>query len=487
LKHLQYIAILLIAALMAVGCEDYDSWSTSQTARLEFSEDTISFDTIITKQSSTTRTLMVFNHNDEGIRISHIALEHGSASPFRVNVDGQYLSNGVGDDFEVRRKDSIYVRAEVTLPETDGNEIVHYEDKLTFTLESGVQQQVTLMADGMNVYILYGLDVKSDTTLLTDRPYIVYDSLTIQKGATLTLQPGTTLMFHDGVDLNIHGSLYAVGTQDSPITFRGDRVDNMLDYLPYDNTPNRWGGIHIYGDSRENVFYQCDIHSGDYGIICDSTLAELDTNYPTLVMQNSVIHNVGGDGLVLNSCIAQIVGCQISNTLGDCVYIMGGAYDFVHCTIAQFYPFDADRGNALYLANAADGGYYAHLYWAYFLNCVITGYADDVIMGSISEGTDLVDYKFANSLLRTPEVKDDARYLNIVWDNEDLEPQREEHFVLFDTDNFIYDFTPDSASAIRGIADLEYTRTYSTVDRLGRDRMADGAPDAGCYEYVQQQ
>jgi len=38
-------------------------------------------------------------------------------------------------------------------------------------------------------------------------------------------------------------------------------------------------------------------------------------------------------------------------------------------------------------------------------------------------------------------------------------------------------------SPIRGIADPAYSAAW-TQDRLGRSRMADGAPDAGCYEYT---
>lgn len=476
---------MFVAIGLLASCDDYDSWTTSPEARLEFSEDTISFDTIITGQSSTTRTLIVSNRNDKGIRIDRVRLAEGASSHFRVNVDGQYLYEGTGDEFEVRKHDSIYVRLEVLLPESDDSLISHYEDKLNFTLESGQTQSVTLVADGMDVYILDGLVVERDTTIAGDRPFVVYDSLRVDSGATLTLAPGTTLMFHDDVSLLLHGTLKANGTLEAPITFRGDRVDNMFDDLPYDNTPNRWGGIHIYGESRDNEFTQCDIHSGDYGIVCDSTTLEPSTSHPTLMMTNCIIHNIGGVGLQLYDCVTTIVGTQISNTRGRCVDILGGAHDFVHCTLAQFYPFHSDRGDALYIANMVgdNADLYHHLYWAYFLNCVITGYADDVIMGSISEGNEYqCDYKFANCLLRTVKSDDELRFVNIIYDDKDQELEGKDNFVLFDTERFLYDFTPDSASVARGLADMEYTKQYTTIDRLGRSRLADGAPDAGAYE-----
>ena len=70
-----------------------------------------------------------------------------------------------------------------------------------------------------------------------------------------------------------------------------------------------------------------------------------------LTLENSVIHNVGGEGLGLYHCRASVGNTQISNTLGHCVAVVGGWAEFVHCTLAQFYPWDAARGDALYLAN----------------------------------------------------------------------------------------------------------------------------------------
>lgn len=476
------VAVILVAS----SCDDFDKWTTSPSARLRFSEDVVSFDTVISSMSSTTHTLLVFNDNGEGIRLPSVVLQKGAKSPFRVNVDGQYLYEGQGTDFDVRGKDSIYVRIEVTVPEDDADSIIHCEDVLAFTLESGVVQSVRLVADGMNVYVMKGVTISEDTELSGSKPYLIYDSLVVAPGVKLTIRPGVRMMFHDEVSLHVHGTLDARGTIEEPVVFRGDRVDRMFDYLPYDNTPNRWGGIHIYGDSHDNVLFQCDIHSGDYGVICDSAFV-LDVEKPTVHIENSIIHNVQGFGLKATSCIANIIGTQISNTFQTSVYLLGGAYTFVHCTIAQFYPWDANRGDALYISNQIDEteeGYYP-LYWAHFLNCVVTGYADDVIMGSIGENQDYkCDYLFQNCHLRTVVDSDSDRFVNIVYDSKKEKPNCSDHFTLFDTKNFLYDFTPVEESAIRGIAAVSITEKLSPVDRKGRSRMLDGAPDAGAYEFV---
>jgi len=467
------------------ACDDYDSWTTSQDAKLVFSEDTVAFDTIITDQGSATKTLIVSNTGDKGLRISRIALAQGSDSHFHVNVDGQYLYNGVGEDFEVRRKDSIYVRIEANLPARDSEDIQAWQDELLFTLESGVQQKVVLTASGLDVVILRGLTISSDTTLSARLPYVVYDSLVVAPDATLTLPEGCTLMFHDQTSLLVHGTLLAQGTLERPVIFRGDRTDRMFPYLPYDNTPNRWGGIHFFADSHDNELTHCDIHSGSYGILCDSTAVEGEATSPLLMMENCIVHNIGGPGLSLVHCRTQVVGTQISNTLGHCVYVSGGAHTFIHCTLAQFYPLSASRGDALNIGDMEGTDIFRPLHWAHFINCVITGYADDVVMGNFSDNTlPDVDFLFRNSLMRTVNSDADERFQFITYDNPDsLEVSGEKHFVLFDTENFLYDFRPDSLSAIRGLADAEYSRLFP-IDRRGVSRLADGQPDAGAYEGV---
>ena len=95
----------------------------------------------------------------------------------------------------------------------------------------------------------------------------------------------------------------------------------------------------------------------------------------------------------------------------------------------------------------------------------------------------MCDYLFDHCFLTTPEVKDDARYADNVWDHEDLPVRGGDNFLLFDTHAFLYDFTPDSLSSIRNMASPAVASRYP-FDRLGRSRMADEAPDAGCYEYL---
>lgn len=482
-----FASVLLFATL---ACDDYDKWSTSPSDGLRFSCDTVQFGTVISEQSSPTQTLWLWNDNADGLRIKEVRLAEGSASLFRVMVDGQYLYQGQGTDFEVRRKDSLCVRVEVKVPDVDSDELHKHRDRLVFMLESGRQQEVILEADGMDVYILRDKRIEGDETLHAGRPYLIYDSLVVAPDASLNIEPGARLLFHDGVSLIVHGTLRALGNAEQPIVFRGDRMDHLSDYLPYDNTTNRWGGIHLASDSHDNVLENCDVHSGDYGILCDSA-AIINPESPVLTLRNSIVHNVAGDALaiVCNSVIVE--GTQLSNALGCVVKILGGHVLFAHCTMAQFYPWAADRGRALFLVDHLGEGTERVEYpllSASFFNSIITGYADDEVEFSLTDTQDQPSpWLLSHCLLRTPRTTD-ARLVEVIFDDAELSPNGKDHFTLFDTDNFLYDFTPVSKSIVRGKADVTVTLSLANPqDRHGRARVhEDGTADLGSESYTEE-
>lgn len=500
-KRFPYIIIGIAMSMMLItACDHYDEFTADRSQTLSFDLDTIRFDTLITTIPSATKTLIVHNYGEQGLRISEIRLAGGASSPFRVNVDGQDLSRTDGNratDFEVRRRDSIFVRCEVTVPEQAVDTAVSVEDALLFTLESGVVQKVVLTAGGQNAWFMRGETILADTTLHAGKPIVVYDSLVVAPGVTLTLASGVQLLFHEKAGLTVHGRVAAKGTLEQPVVFRGDRTDHIFDYLTYDRLPARWEGVTIGPNSCNNEFTYVDLHSATYGIVCDSTATDTTTQV-TISLTSCRLHNIGGDGIRLNSCRALVRNTEISNTLGRCVAVTGGVADFVHCTLAQFYPFSAERAEALFLTNRQDSVTYRPLHRLSFVNCVITGYAEDVLMGDWMSNSDYrAEYFFRNCLIATEEVNDPLRFVEIIYDkplssslfgpvNNDEDFSLWHNFRLVDTDNFIYDFTPVEQSRIRNIADPNYCQDLP-LDRLGRNRFADGAPDAGCYEYQKEE
>lgn len=476
--------------ILLAACSDYESFSDNPNFRLSFSADTIAFDTLISTIPSSTKTLYAFNKNNDGIRISTIRLEGGASSHFRVNVDGRYLAGGAWNDFEVLGGDSLVVRIEMTPPEVGSNEPLYFTDKLHFFLENGAQQTVVLSGGALDAYIKKGgLIIESDETLLTDKPYVIYDSLVVKDRATLTLTEGTTLMFHDKAALHVYGKLQVQGSIEKPVVLRGDRMDHMFDNLPYDNTPSRWEGIIIHRGSYGNTLYQCDLHSSCFGIICEDTEQQvLDETRLSVTLDGCILHHIGGDGLQLNNCACSVTNTEISNTLGHTVKINGGSHTFVYCTIAQFYYFATDLskiGSALHLVSSTDQTEYGKIRKAHFINCVITGYGSNIFSGeNIPEDC---NYLFHHCFINTPP-EDSEHYVACIFDQvkksgEEEKLVRQDNFTVVDTKDYLYDFTPKAESKIRSLADPAY-EGLPVFDRKGVNRLADEGPDAGCYEYV---
>lgn len=467
--------------MMVCSCDDYDSWTADPHARLTFSRDTVSFDTLVSTVSSSTERLLVYNTNKNGLRIGEVRLKHAGSSPFRVNVDGQFLQGGQAYDFEVRQNDSIFVLVEVTLPDTDTDTVTSHTDSLCFHLESGEVQYVTLMAGGQDAFHWRGLTViDKDTTLQSRRPVVIYDSLYVSSGTTLTISAGTQLYFHQKASMCVDGTLLVNGTLEEPVVFRGDRTGNLFDYLPYDNTPQQWGGVYLHG--RGHRFTYLDLHSSTFGIIAEDTDMEL---------ANCVIHNTGGNALWVKNCRVKAYNTQISNAFGNLYQMIGGETEMTFCTLAQFYNYDAVRGWALKLSDY-DVEYGDTMFYdvakANFINCIITGYGDDVISGSFIKERkfqDSVRYYFNRCFLNTVySDADSVRFVNNIYENPEDTMSYGRQFILFDTYARLYDFTPDTLAHFCDSADASWVEKFP-LDRLGRNRGVDGRPDIGAYENVQ--
>lgn len=252
------------------------------------------------------------------------------------------------------------------------------------------------------------------------------------------------MYFHDGSGFDVYGTLRLENCM-----LRGDRLDDMFDYLPYDRVSGQWNGIRIRETSSDNVFLQTEIRNPLYGVVCDS--AALDPERCRLQMEHCVIHNCLGAGVTAVNAYVRLDHCQLTNTGGDCFSLYGGLAEISHCTLAQFYPFAADRGAAFRFTN-----YYGVTLQPMAVTCshsIFTGYADDVVMGDmIGEDPSTFNYVFTNCLMRTPEVDDDPdRFADIIWETPHDSIEGKKHFVLIDEDNLIYDFHLDSLSTAKGL------------------------------------
>lgn len=436
------IFFFLIPLLALLACADDDSFSASTGLRLAFPSDTIKLDTVFSRTPSSTYTFWVHNRNSQGVRLASVRLKRGNQTGFRVNVDGVYLDNANGSqtsDIEIRKNDSILVFVELTPYDTYLAEPQSLTDQLVFALESGVEQSVCLQAWVWDAVKWSSPVIAADTVIQSDRPLLIDGDFIVKPGVELTIK-NTTLYFHDGAGMEVYGSL-----KTDNCTMRGDRLDRMFSYLPYDRVPGQWKGVVLRESSSDNVLINTQIRNSCEGLVCDS--AALDAVAYRLQMQQCVVHNCQGDGVRLNNAHVLLENCQLSNAQGDCLHINGGIVEMKYCTLAQFYPFAGGRGAALFFTNQV-----APLVSLTCEGSIVTGYDDDVVMGELAQTDAAFDYLFTNSLLRTPAVADDSAHFNeIIWELPSDSIQGKAHFIKINEDNLDYDFHLDTQSPAVGL------------------------------------
>ena len=435
MKRIFYV---LIVALLTVACEDEDKFSTGAGMRLDFEVDTLKLDTMFSNTPSSTYKFWVYNRQDNGLRLQTVRLKKGNQTGFRVNVDGIYLDNSNGSQIsnvDIRRKDSLLVFVELTAQSTHQLDPILVEDDLLFVQENGKEQAVNLRAWAWDAKKLYDPVIEKDTLIESAVPLVIYGDLTVKEGAELTLR-NTTLYFHDAGGMEIYGSLK---TEDCVL--RGDRLDRMFDYLPYDRISGQWEGLHFYASSTDNELVDTEIRNATDALVMDQAI--LNENAYRLVMDHCVVHNSKGDGVKVTNSNVLIDHCQLTNAKGDCLAVRGGMAEISYCTIGQFYPFDAERGKAIRFVDEED----CPLKRFVCEGTIATGYAEDVVEGELTKED--VDYSFKNCLLRMPAI-DNSHFKDIIWESPTDEIEGKDQFVKIDEENLDYDFHLSEQSTAKG-------------------------------------
>ena len=117
-KHIYFLTLAIIS-IISLSCRKKNNLLTDNNIQLEFSVDTLLFDTIFPTISSVTKRFTVHNTYKNPIKISNTYLAGGNQSSFRINVDGQ-----AGDqikDITIQAEDSIFIFAEVTIDQSNQN------------------------------------------------------------------------------------------------------------------------------------------------------------------------------------------------------------------------------------------------------------------------------------------------------------------------------------------------------------------------------
>lgn len=468
-RRVEILVMVLAITLsgMMTSCFD-DEFSTSSDHILSFSTDSVRFDTIFTEQGTATKIFKVYNNNEKSLLITSVVVADAQKTGFYINVDG---SKGP-DVYNVTlpAKDSIFVFVEMTPQKSNQNTPFLIKDSIVF-ITNGVRQDVKLEAYGQDATRLRGAIIESDTRYTPEKPYIIYDSLVVSEGATLTLAEGTQLYMHDKAKIVVRGKLLSQGTQTSPVILRGDRLDNMFSYLPYDRLPGQWDGLYIAEKSYDNQFEHTIMRGTVNGMVLDSS----DVSQQKITIHNSILHNSKNNLLTINQSKVTITNSEISNGSGALIMCNGGELKVVQSTLANYFSlFDVVR-SPLLVFNRFDDATLPVVPSATIDNTIIVGTSKVISPSDISSLPNIL----LRNCLFTVSGSDDANFINSIWGAKPM-------FNCVGGDIYYYDYrisTYESGAYQRG--DENYLTPQLRTDMYGVERPQGINPDVGAYQIVE--
>jgi hypothetical protein len=491
-----YILFISLLAGFSACNEDFEDYSTNPQNLLTFSVDTLSFDTVLTTVNSPIQFFKVYNKNNKPLLISSVSLAGGNESGFKINVDG--FAGSAFENVEVGANDSIFVFVDVK-PKENGEYIpTLFNDQIVF-VTNGVQQKIVLSAYGQDVFTWRGIVLTSNEKLSNQKPFLIYDSLVIEEGATIDIMEGSSFYMYNNAQLIVRGTLKIKGTVEKPVIFRGSRTDHVIG-IPYDLIPGQWGGIRFASDSYGNEFENVYIRNGKFGM--DFEVSDPSRNKITL--KNVILTNASGTLFHAVNCDIVAENCEFSNAKNALLNLTGGSCRFTHCTLANFYPSVPEYGwlnsdnETLILTdtyypetkgNEAAEPLYFPVLNAEFSNTIIWG-GKSAISGIMIDKNPqtFISYTFQNCIIPNKDL-DNENFIDCLFDANPLFKDTE----FIDTatqagENVTvatFNFSLQEKSPARNVANPEISKIIP-YDLKGFHRFADGQPDLGAYEYKEE-
>lgn len=495
-----FISFLICVALITVSSCRKDFSTIPNFGSLEFSKDTVFLDTVFTNIGSATYNLKVYNRGNNAITIPKIALENGTNSNYRLNVDG--IPGKEFNNINILAEDSIFVFVETTI---DASSITNplYTDRILF--DTGTNQQdvdlVTLVQDANFIFpgkdpISMKIDsltldgqpttIKgrfledSELTITNTKPTVIYGYAAVSANKTLTINAGSQIYFHanSGLIIDKEGSLQVNGTLNEKVTFQGDRLENS-----FSKVPGQWGTIWMRAGSKNNEIKHAQIRNGIIGILVDSLGSGTS---PTLKLENSEIYNNSNFGILARETNIEahnvVVGSAGQASLAATV---GGTYNFTHSTFANFWnngirQLPAVLVNNFFVfidANGNETTATRDLNAANFTNCIFDGNNNiEFLLDKVDGG--VFNYNIRNCLISFNDSNNsfdgnaemdfnNPNYQNIILNGyADFRNNQNEDFIIGENSNAIN-------NAIT---------TPFTQDLLGVDRNTN--PAIGAYQNI---
>lgn len=471
------LLIPFLVFILVMSCRKDEQIITDSSATLEFSQDSVLFDTVFTSIGSVTKQFKIYNRNNKTIRISAVRIARGSASNFRINVDG--IAGTSITDVEIPKKDSLFVFVEVTVDPNNQNNPIIISDSIVFEV-NGKIQDVDLEAWGQdayfhvpNVFPINGLPpysiISCNDIWVNDKPHVIYGYAVVDSDCKLTIQQGAKVYMHNSAVLWVFdgGTLEVTGTHGNPVVFQGDRLEQ-----DYADIPGQWGKIWLSSGSKDNIIDWAVLKNGSIGVQAD-TLG--NSSNPTLRLSNTIIQNMSAASIFGQGSYVEAYNCVFANA-GQYVaaLTLGGTYRFNHCTFGNYWNYGSRSTPLLVINNwyeDINGGLHARdIESAYFGNCILYGNIENEIALDSAGGASF-NFKFDHCLLKTNLDTSGALHYNTVYVNQDPDF----------TDVVKYDFNLNTNSAAINKGSTTIGALFP-VDLNNVPRTTDITPDLGAYE-----
>lgn len=452
--------LLLFATLMA--CTPEQEAIQADAVGLQFSTDTVFFDTLFTTERSITRRLRVFNPSAKGVLLDAIQLEGGESSSYTLFVNGRPGKHFAGQ--RLMGGDSLLLLLEARLPGTGSNAPYAATDAVLIT-NKGLAQRVPIIGWGQNVTKLQKSVVACNTTWTNAKPYLVEDTLLVAKGCTLTIEKGSRIYFKPAAALVVAGTLISLG--DSSLSDRVVFRNNRLEPL-YEHQPGQWKGILFVEGSHSNLLRYTDICNAVIGIRLGTPDEDEEAD---LVLENCRLQSHLQAGLLSFTSDLRAVNTLFSHCLGPAVAnLAGGNYEYTHCTIANYFNGQREEPAAVFADNvvlANDQLLTARL------SLLIR---NSIIWGNLASANELLIDKSGGAPVNVSLKHNLIRSHNTSFSEGGNKVDSRLDFVKFQHPG-TYNFRPDTLSpAIDAALPLDITQ-----DLRGKKR--DSKPDIGALEY----
>ena len=257
-QFLRFSNIPLWALLSCLCFSCYEFEKPQEAFYLEYSNDTLLFDTLFTEQGSITKRLKIYNVSDQDFLIPSIGVFGGAASSYEIIVNG--ISSHIHEDILLRSNDSLLLLAKVFIDPTDENLPFIVHDSIEVVLKNK-REYIDLISWGQNAHFLSDSILNCDQIWVNDKPYVIYDNILISEGCKLEIEPGVRIYSHFNSSIYVAGQIQVNGSSTEPVVFTNDRLDKN-----YENLPGQWNGIYILEGSTNNLFEFVNIRNSIYGL-----------------------------------------------------------------------------------------------------------------------------------------------------------------------------------------------------------------------------